>query len=135
MNQTPQPLLLDSNIVIYASKPTHQFLYNWMVSRSLVVSAISRVEVLGFHNLTSQERQFLEALFATVTVLPLLPDVVERAIQLRQQKKTSLGDALVAATALEHNLPLVSRNKSDFVWMSGLQVFDPFDPADFQKIV
>ena len=135
MSQTRKLWLLDSNIAIYASKPSYQFLRSWMMSQSVAASAISRVEVLGFHNLSSPERQDLESLFSQMIVLPMLPNVVERAVLVRQQKKTSLGDALVAATALEHNLPLVTRNKTDFTWIPGLQVFDPFDPADFQQIV
>jgi predicted nucleic acid-binding protein len=38
----------------------------------------------------------------------------------------SLGDALIAATALEQGLPLVTRNTDDFKWIAGLQLVNPF---------
>jgi predicted nucleic acid-binding protein len=38
----------------------------------------------------------------------------------------TLGDALVAGTALIHNLTLVIRNTSDFDWVAGLSLLNPF---------
>jgi toxin FitB len=40
--------------------------------------------------------------------------VIQEAIKIRQIKKISLGDSLVAATALVHGLEIVSRNTVDF---------------------
>ncbi len=37
----------------------------------------------------------------------------------------SLGDAIIAATALEHYQTLVTRNIKDFDWIEGLKVIDP----------
>ena len=36
-------------------------------------------------------------------------------------------DSLIAATALEYGLPLVTRNKDDFEHIEGLQIINPFD--------
>ena len=44
------------------------------------------------------------------------------AIDLRRQRKMTLGDALIAATCLEHGLKLATRNTSDFDWIAGLTV-------------
>jgi hypothetical protein len=38
-----------------------------------------------------------------------------------------LGDALIAATALVHNLELVTHNVADFSWIAGLRVVDPME--------
>jgi predicted nucleic acid-binding protein len=43
--------------------------------------------------------------------------------------KFSLGDALIAATALEHDLELATRNADDFKHVSGLKWSNPFDQA------
>ena len=37
-----------------------------------------------------------------------------------------LGDAIIAATALEYGVPLVTRNEGDFKHITGLQVINPF---------
>ena len=120
-------MLIDSNIIIYASKPEYPDLRIFVAQHSPVTSAISYVEVLGYHKLTTQDRSFLEAFFSATTVLPISQDIVEQATRLRQVKKMSLGDALIAGTALTHNLTLVTRNATDFAWIAGLQVLNPFD--------
>jgi predicted nucleic acid-binding protein len=83
--------------------------------------------VLGYHQLTEQERGHFEAFFAAATVLPTSGEVLEQAVKLRQLKKMTVGDALVAATALVHNLTLVTRNVTDFDWVPNLSLLNPFD--------
>ena len=47
------------------------------------------------------------------------------AVALRQQRAMSLGDALIAATALRGQLVLATHNIDDFSWIKALEVFDP----------
>ncbi len=122
-------VLLDSNIIIYASKPEHNDLRRFIAQHSPAVSAVSVVEVLGYHGLSEAERQELEAFFSNATVLPLSDTVLREAVRLRQIKKMTLGDALVAGTALSHNLTLVTRNTKDFEWINGLRLLNPFETA------
>ena len=37
----------------------------------------------------------------------------------------SLGDAIIAAAALVHDLPLATRNVRDFRWISDLRIVNP----------
>ena len=100
------------------------------------VSAVSYVEVLGYHQLDDEERQYLAAFFRLAQVLPLSQAVLDQAVTLRQQRKMSLGDALVAGTALVHGLTLVTRNVEDFQWIQGLPLLNPFDtepPQDHER--
>jgi hypothetical protein len=85
------------------------------------------LEVLGYHRLTELERQYFEAFFAAATILPLSQDVLEQAVKLRQLRKMSLGDALVAGTALTFGRTLVTRNADHFRWIAGLSVLNPFE--------
>jgi hypothetical protein len=122
--------MLDSNLIIYASKPEYPGLRKWIAARSPAVSAVSVVEVLGYHKLTPDERTHFEAFFAACEVLPLSAGVIARAVALRQAKKMSLGDAPVAATALEFGRELFTRNLKDFQAISGLMVSDPLANGD-----
>lgn len=54
-------MLLDSNIIIYAAKPEHEDLRRLIEEKAPAVSAVSYVEVLGFHRLEEHERQHFEA--------------------------------------------------------------------------
>ena len=120
-------MLLDSNIIIYASKPECAFLKPLLGDDRTVVSGISYPEVLGFTELTVQDKTDFEEFFATTPVLPVGEDVLHRAAELRQSRKMKLGDAIVAATALIHRVTLATRNISDFSWIPELALSNPFD--------
>jgi hypothetical protein len=48
-------VILDSNIVIYTGLRQHYQLRDWLKSKKLFVSAISELEVLGYHKLISKD--------------------------------------------------------------------------------
>jgi predicted nucleic acid-binding protein len=120
-------MLIDSKIIIYASLPEHARLREFVAAQAPAVSAVSYVEVLGYHGLTAAEEMLFRDFFAVSTMLSIDQDVLDRAVALRQRHRMSLGDALVAATALVHRLPLVTHNVEDFSWIEGLTVIDPLD--------
>jgi predicted nucleic acid-binding protein len=113
-------MLVDSNILMYASQPEHAQLRQFIADHVPAVSAVSYVEVLGYHHLDDEERQYLEEFFRLARVLPLSQAVLDQAVAFRHQRKMSLGDALIAGTALVHGLTLVTRNVDDSQWVQGL---------------
>jgi predicted nucleic acid-binding protein len=117
--------LLDSNILIEATRPGSDALRAWLGGRVRFVSAISRLEVLGFHRIGEDERRDLEILLASTTEIDLSRAIIDRAVTLRQARKMTLGDALIAATALVNALPLATRNLKDFQQIDGLGLIDP----------
>jgi toxin FitB len=121
-------MLLDSNILIYSVNPAYPQLRDLVADKASVVSAVSYVEVLGFHKLPPAEKLDLEQVFAAIAILPITRAVMDGAVHLRQQRKMTLGDSLIGATALIHNLTLATHNTSDFAWIKGLTVHDPLVP-------
>jgi predicted nucleic acid-binding protein len=120
-------MLLDSNIIIYSAKREHASLRQFLNENLYSVSAVSSVEVLGYHLLAEKEREYLEKFFGAANVLAISDSVVTQAVHLRQMKPISLGDAIVAATALTHQLQLVTRNVRDFSWIQDLEVINPIE--------
>lgn len=119
-------MLIDSNIVIYSVMPEHVFLDAWLDRPDVSFSIITKIEVLGYSQLTDAQREHFEKLFRMACVIPLDDAVTQACIQLRRNHKIKLADAMLAATALVHNVPLVTRNTEDFAGISGLQVLNPF---------
>jgi hypothetical protein len=118
-------MLLDSNLIIYAGRPEHGALRDVIAREGPYVSGISKVETLGYHELSEQEKQFLEEFFDAADVLPVSQSTIAVATRLRQRRRMSLGDALIAGTALTHGLSLATHNTEDFAWIEELEVIDP----------
>ncbi len=85
-------MLIDSNIIIYAAQSEHVALRQFVAQHAPAVSAVSYVEVLGYHRLTDLERVCFEAFFNAVPILSLSQSVLKEAVKLRQIKKMTLGD-------------------------------------------
>jgi len=90
-----------------------------------VVSAVTKIEVLGWLNATKEQLNPLYYFMEITTVLPINETVIEKTIAIRQTKKIPLGDAIIAATALVYGLILLSRNTSDFKNIDSLKVINP----------
>lgn len=123
-------MLLDSNIIIYSAKREYAELRGFMIKNAYSVSAVSLIEVLGYHLLGDQQRQYLIEFFKAANVLKISDSVVNEAVKLRQTKRMGLGDAIVAGTALQHRLPLVTRNIGDFSWIQNLDLINPFESPE-----
>lgn len=89
------------------------------------VSEITKLESLGYHRISKNDKLYLEATFQKMTVLSINAAIIQKAIELRQQRKMSAGDAIHAATVLLHNLEPNTRNEADFNWITGLKVVNP----------
>lgn len=118
-------MLLDSNIVIYTFQPEHEVLRDFLERGEFAVSAITQLEVLGYWRLSSDEYERLALFFAAMPILPVTTEIIEAAIQLRLRRRMGLADALIAATALYHHVPLVTHNVRDFQGIDSLEVIDP----------
>lgn len=118
-------MLLDSNIIIYACKPTYARVRAFLRGRSFAVSAVTKVEVLGYWRLSDEEYQRYETFFNALDIIHVSPQVIERAIALRRLRSIGLADAVIASTALIRKMPLITHNLQDFQWIQELEIFDP----------
>jgi len=76
--------------------------------------------------LLEDEILYFESFFASTTLIPISNEVVTEAINLRQKKKTTVGDSIIAATALLNDFELITNNIKDFRWIRELRILNPF---------
>ncbi len=84
------------------------------------------MELLGWRGHTATTRHETEALLAQLTEVNFTPALVATVIDIRSTVSIKLPDAIIAASALTANLPLLTRNTDDFGRVKGLVVIDPF---------
>lgn len=118
-------ICFDTNIVIYIANQTIQETIADM--GEMVYPSVVRVESLGYTDITVGEERNIRELLETIHECTMTDAVIERAIRLRQTKKMSLGDAIVAATAIEENCELWTANTKDFADIKGLVVHNPLE--------
>ena len=118
--------LLDSNLLIYSAATANAFLRPLLLDTANFASVISKVETLGYHRLDPTDEAYFNSLFALLNTLAVTQPIINQATALRQQKRMTLGDSLIAATALEYRLEIATRNVSDFAFIAGLTVYNPF---------
>ena len=71
-------------------------------------SAITRMELLSYHGLQDSDKHTITSLLKRMDHLPITTAIEDATIAFRQQHKGKLPDAIIAATALHHQLELLS---------------------------
>lgn len=119
-------MLIDSNIVILASKLQNVKLLSKLKQNesNIKVSIITKIEVLGYHQLNQVQKKFLENFFNAIEVLPVNENVAEMAILIRQKRPVSIADALIAATAIVFELDLLTENTKDYRGIQNLELLN-----------
>ena len=122
--------LIDSNAVIdylNGRLPVSGMNFlNVVVDDLVMVSVITKIETLGFK--TTPEDELLTNDFMDIAlVIDLNDSIVNQTIAIRKMHKIKTPDAIIAATALNLDLTLISRNKSDFDKIPNLKLINPYE--------
>lgn len=119
-------ILLDTNIVIYLhGGHLEDEVVVKMRSSSLDTCNIIVAEVLGYKFIDPGDIKYFEALFSAMNNRLLDKEVTSKVIELRRTTSIKLPDAIIAATALVHDLVFWTHNTDNFKNIPDLQLFDP----------
>ncbi len=113
----------DTNVIVYLGNNTLN--ESIIGSEPICYSSICLIEALGYTDILAAEEQRMKILFEAMIEIPLNTSIIQAAIRLRQLKKMSLGDAIIAATALENDCTLWTANVEDFAHIDGLRIHNP----------
>lgn len=114
---------LDTNILIYlanGSLPAEPIRH-----LSGYYASVTKIESLGYGDLIVTEALQIMEFLTAYQQLDLDDEIIHQAINIRRIKKISLGDCIIAATALVYDLPLWTANIKDFSGIPGLKFYNP----------
>lgn len=108
-------LLVDTDVLIDHLRGTARLRDD---GAQMAVSAVTRCELFAGRD----EEARLRRLLSPMETLSVDAAIAELAGRTRRQTGLATPDALVAATALRHGLPLMTRNRRHFERVDGLQL-------------
>ena len=123
------PYLVDTDVLIDVSRKNEGAIdFLDQLEDSWSISIITALElIVGARD--KKEVTQIDQLFAVYSVIPLTTEIGNSSYDLLRQFAKSHGlrvfDSLIAATAIEENLTLLSKNKKHFQMISNLKLKVP----------
>jgi predicted nucleic acid-binding protein len=88
----------------------------------ILYSVVTRCELFGGRG---ADEDVVRALLAPFVEIPVDRDIAEAAGRIRREMRVSTADALIAATALQSEAAVLTRNRRDFERVTGLRLRTP----------
>jgi len=118
--------VLDTNAIVALLQGNIQLIELLKDADWLGVSVISQIEFLVFPGLTQDDRQIFEQFLQRVEVLGLVAIdavLIDKIIEIRQQHRLKLPDAVIAAMAIQNSANLVTADR-EFAKVTSLTVIN-----------
>lgn len=124
--------LWDTNAVIYYLKQEYtpsaeQFVDDILKTSQPAFSVITEIELLSWKAATKKDLAITKEFISLSKVIDLENPIKEQTAAIRINHNLKLPDAIIAATALEYNLTLLTRNLKDFREINGLTIVNPHE--------
>ena len=108
--------ILDTNVIIFASKQIIDFRKILENSNELYVSIITYMEVYGYEFEIEAEKEAIDLFFEGLEVIDINREIAEQVVIYRKDKnkRIKLPDAIILATAKYLNAELITDDWDDF---------------------
>ena len=111
-------LLVDTDVIVDHLRGRHRLSAG---VGPLAVSVVSRCELFAGRD----EPQRLRRLLSSMIELPVDAEIAELAGVTRRRTGIATPDALIAATALVHAVPVMTRNRRHFALVEAIRLVTP----------
>ena len=124
--------LWDTNTAIYYLQQqfppeAEKFIDETLKNSGPSISVITELELLCWKTPTKKDLEILHNFIDDALVFELEKEIKFNTADIRKAHKIKLPDAIIAATAITHDLTLLSRNISDFKNIDGLNLINPYE--------
>ena len=112
--------LLDTNIMLYILGGD-KIIANYLFKKILYTSIICEIELLSFGSITSKQETEINNFLKEFKIISIDQSVKDISISLRKKYNLKIPDSIIAATAINIEIPLVTSDK-DFKLINELQI-------------
>lgn len=99
----------DTNILIYLLEG--RVTVDPYIKTIFAASVVSEIELMGWYKISEAQKQILHRLIDRLHVIDLSVAIKQIAIDIKQHHKIKLPDAIIAATAIHLDVPLLTADR------------------------
>lgn len=103
-------ILVDTNILLYLLKGSNT-LEEILQGKQIFISFITELELIGFKDISESKEKLIKSLLEDCIVFSLNNEVKLQYVAIRKKYNLKLADAIIAASAISMNIPLISADK------------------------
>lgn len=103
--------LADTNFLIFTSQGNP--IVEPFLDYNIGISFISEMELLGVFSISKIQKSNVQNIINECFVIDMNTEIKKYAIQIKQKYKIKLPDAIIAATAIQYNIPFITAD-ADF---------------------
>lgn len=124
--------IIDTNIIIYVSKEQLSAQnvdinkLEFIFRNSFNISFMTEIELLDCRSLDEENYTKLKKFISLSNKFAFNDEIKSKTIEIKRKTSLKTPDAIIAATALNNDFVLVTRNIKDFKKLSELNLFNPF---------
>src|ERR1700744_1959881 len=113
-------ILVDTNIILYLLSSSDT-LEKYLQGKDIYLSFITELELIAAKNISIKDEQKITELLNDCSIIPLNNRIKEKYIEVRKKHSLKLPDAVIAATAIAFDFPLITADKQ-FRTVNGLHL-------------
>lgn len=103
--------MLDTNVIIYSLGGNNK-VTNLINNTAHFISEITEIELLGFHGLGKQDEKIIKDYLSNVFIIGLNSVIKNLAVSFKREYKLKTVDAIIAASAVHFDLPLLTADRA-----------------------
>ena len=103
-------IFLDTNIVLYLLNGNSD-LVTILNKMQLFVSVITEIELLGYREISKNDKIKIKNFLSDCTIISIQEEIKDICIEIKQKEKIKTPDAIIAASAIALEIPLITSDK------------------------